>query len=96
MLPLPACLLAHLLQIALMREGLRDKVIQGQRWRLGSKKREDVIRDYRCGVCVLSLKCGGYKNHRVPDAGCARVAEVDIDSPTTPAAAPLAAGQCWA
>ena len=35
------------LQIALMREGLRDKVIQGQPWRLGSKKREELIRDYR-------------------------------------------------
>jgi hypothetical protein len=43
------CLPACPLQIALMREVLKDKMIQGQRWRLGSKKREDVIRDYRWG-----------------------------------------------
>lgn len=34
-------------QVALMKEALKDKVIGGQRWRLGSKKREDLVRDYR-------------------------------------------------
>ena len=32
-----------------MKEALKDKVIAGRRWRLGSKKREDLVRDYRCG-----------------------------------------------
>ncbi len=33
-----------------MREVLKDKVIGGQRWRLGAKKREDLLRDYRCAA----------------------------------------------
>lgn len=31
-----------------MKAVLKGRVIGGQRWRAGSKKREEIIRDYRC------------------------------------------------
>ncbi|KAL4427717.1 hypothetical protein ABPG75_001806 [Micractinium tetrahymenae] len=33
--------------VPLMKAALKDKLINGQRWRAGSKKREELIRDYR-------------------------------------------------
>lgn len=40
-----------------MKEVLKDQVIDGQRWRLGAKKREDLLRDYRCAARRLDCSC---------------------------------------
>jgi hypothetical protein len=45
--------------VALMKEVLRGRVVHGQRWRLGSKKREDLVRDYRWGALQAEGAWGG-------------------------------------
>lgn len=46
-------------QVALMKEVLKDQVIGGRRWRLGAKKREDLVRDYRWADkrCCMPFVC---------------------------------------
>lgn len=52
------------LTVPVLKAHLKGKLISGQEWRAGSKKRSELIKDYRCaflktlsGGLELSLKC---------------------------------------
>ena len=41
---------AHKLTVQLLKAHLRGKIIRGQEWKAGSKKKEDLMCDYRYGL----------------------------------------------
>lgn len=44
---------AHKLTVQLLKAHLRGKIIGGQEWKAGNKKKEDLMYDYRYGLLVL-------------------------------------------
>lgn len=41
------------LTVPLLKEHLRGKVIGGAEWRPGSKKRDDLVADFRCALLMI-------------------------------------------
>ena len=41
---------AHKLTVQLLKAHLKGKLIGGQEWKAGNKKKEDLMYDYRCAI----------------------------------------------
>lgn len=54
---LPSSAPALPLQVPILKQHLKGKLIGGQEWRAGSKKRDDLIADFRCG-CGADVAAG--------------------------------------
>ena len=44
------------LTVQLLKTHLRGKLIRGQEWKAGNKKKDDLVSDYRCGLCHVALR----------------------------------------
>ncbi|KAL3131725.1 hypothetical protein ABBQ38_007446 [Trebouxia sp. C0009 RCD-2024] len=81
---------AHKLTVQLLKAHLRGKMIGGQEWKAGNKKKEDLMYDYRDYMGLVKSSTANCSSAAVPSISLAGPASPQSkeDPPTTPRSSP--------